>query len=136
MLFELAYISRETKRLDLDALTDLLHAARKFNKVNNITGMLLYNEGEFIQILEGDELTVGALFEKIQMDDRHTEVNPLFFREKEKRNFSDWAMGIKLVEHRGHKLSEVVSFNYAMNSESTAFGLKKKERLVYDLVKY
>jgi hypothetical protein len=77
-------------RSDLDAI---LVAARQFNLEQEITGYLLYDDGHFIQALEGPSERVDALAERIARDDRHQEFHVLCRDPIEVREFADWAMG-------------------------------------------
>lgn len=60
----------------------------------DITGMLVYNGGNFIQALEGPKESVTQLFEKISKDERHRNVLVLLSGGIDKREFPDWAMKI------------------------------------------
>ncbi len=74
-------------------LADLLVQARANNERKGITGMLLYKDGRFIQLLEGHEEQVQDSFERIRRDDRHTAVELLWLRYAQYRDFPDWTMG-------------------------------------------
>ena len=74
-------------------LADLLVQARANNERKAITGMLLYKDGRFIQLLEGHEKQVQDSFERIRKDDRHTAVELLWLRYVQYRDFPDWTMG-------------------------------------------
>jgi hypothetical protein len=74
-------------------LTLLLTNARANNTRLGVTGMLLYQDGSFLQVIEGDEPILEALFQKIGRDERHLRVSTLLRREVEARHFGDWAMG-------------------------------------------
>jgi hypothetical protein len=65
-------MSVATRRLDGLELTALLTGARINNETLGISGMLVYHDGSFLQILEGECDVVGALFDHIAKDDRHT----------------------------------------------------------------
>ena len=41
----------------------MLTEARERNQQLGVTGLLLYKDGDFIQLLEGDKATVKALFQ-------------------------------------------------------------------------
>lgn len=70
----------------------LLHA-RQNNTRLGATGMLLYEDGSFLQVIEGAGPVLEALFERIGADKRHHRVITLLRREVEARHFGDWAMG-------------------------------------------
>ena len=74
-------------------LADLLVQARANNKRKGITGMLLYKDGRFIQLLEGHEEEVQDSFERIRKDDRHNAIELLWLRYVQYRDFPDWTMG-------------------------------------------
>ena len=75
-------------------LLAILSVARDFNEKHGITGTLLYNEGRFMQVLEGEYAVVNRLFyEKIISDKRHTQATILCQEFCHARAFSDWHMG-------------------------------------------
>ena len=59
-----------------------------------MTGILLYNGGHFLQLLEGKAIVVRRLFEKIRPDRRHQNVRQLVFLPVEARMFQGWHMGM------------------------------------------
>ncbi|TGE20756.1 BLUF domain-containing protein [Hymenobacter aquaticus] len=98
-LFHLCYQSRATPELDEEGLLALLVQSRTYNRQHAITGVLLYSENRFVQVLEGDEATVLALFERIRRDNRHTEVTLLTQESLTQRMFPDWSMGFSQSSH-------------------------------------
>lgn len=92
-VFQMVYISAQTVDFDEEALRELLAVARKNNHALGVSGMLLYHQGSFIQVLEGDQDVVERLFEKIELDDRHTNTTVIFRGHAEERTFDEWAMG-------------------------------------------
>lgn len=92
-LFHLCYVSTETEHFTQDDLVALLGVARTANTEHDVTGLLLYREGSFYQLLEGKQTAVNHIFEVINQDPRHKEVRILFSGEIETREFSDWRMG-------------------------------------------
>ena len=98
-LIELVYVSKAGKRLNQDELEGILSKARKNNTDTDITGLLLYDGyGTFIQVLEGPEPAVENLFEKIQLDSRHTNINRIGCHHIKKRSFPDWKMGFRVLD--------------------------------------
>ena len=84
-LFHLGYVSTEAVKFSDEALIALLTEARNANTDRNVTGLLLYREGSFYQVLEGSESAVMATFHDIG-DPRHKEVRVLFNGETESEN--------------------------------------------------
>jgi len=110
MSFNLVYISKATKPMQDVENSLLLQQSRTWNEAHGLTGMLLYIEGSFlhfdggrfIQALEGDEAEVRAIFEKIQLDNRHFDITRLHESTTAKRNFADWSMGFKSLNKKGY----------------------------------
>lgn len=91
-MFQLVYCSMASKKLVQADIDNILQTSRAFNSEHNITGCLLYHNGEFIQILEGSRFTVQERFEKIKKDSRHTNVVLMSEEFVEKRIFDHWSM--------------------------------------------
>lgn len=77
---------------DASTLASILAASRIRNAQNNITGALICRPDIYIQLLEGPTGKVETLFERIQNDDRHVDVQLLVRSKIEDRLFPDWAM--------------------------------------------
>jgi uncharacterized membrane protein (DUF373 family) len=81
-------------------LLDLLKECRESNAGRGVTGMLLYGNGTFLQVLEGDEKVIDDLVEKIRKDRRHTNLQILHRISIKHRQYSDWSMGFKRVSNK------------------------------------
>lgn len=97
-LISLIYASSATKLMSQQELTELLKVTHKNNPPLKLTGLLLYNQGNFIQALEGPEETVLQVYQKIQKDPRHHNIILLGKQSIEKRQFPNWAMGFRNLE--------------------------------------
>jgi len=73
-------------------LESILASARKNNSVLEITGALLYNLGNFAQVLEGPLPAIERIFEVIQRDPRHSEVTVVYSGAAPARDFPEWSM--------------------------------------------
>ena len=93
--FELIYHSIAEEHITTSDILAILEEARNFNAVYNITGCLLYHQGEFVQLLEGEKQVVQGLFEKIRNDRRHSNVQLLKEASIEHKIFSNWSMAFK-----------------------------------------
>jgi hypothetical protein len=98
-LISLVYVSFESRPMTSDDLKDILNTARSFNGDHQISGMLLYRSGYFIQALEGEEAEVRALYNKIAQDDRHRNVLMIHSGPIEQRAFGNWTMGFKNLDN-------------------------------------
>lgn len=70
-----------------------LEKFRKNNAIAEITGILLYTDGSYFQILEGNKDVVEKLFETISKDQRHKKITKIIIEPIEVRSFADWTMG-------------------------------------------
>jgi hypothetical protein len=92
------YCSASTQKAVTDAdLKALLAECRRKNGAAGITGILLYRDGSFFQVLEGERESVEALYDKIGLDKRHTKVTKIIFEPIEARDFAEWTMGCPVI---------------------------------------
>jgi len=80
-----------------DDLKKILEKSREKNQRINVTGMLLYLDPYFIQVLEGDRETVDKIFDAISQDSRHQKVSIIYRQPLDKRYFSNWSMGFNKI---------------------------------------
>jgi hypothetical protein len=91
---QLLYVSDTAPSLPDGTLDAILTASRTHNAPAGITGLLLHIEGGFLQVLEGEETAVRALYDKIARDPRHWNCQVLLDQEAP-RAFGDWSMGFE-----------------------------------------
>ena len=117
-LIGLVYISfANNMKMSEDELKEILVKAREKNEKHNVTGMLLYRNGFFIQALEGEGNTVAALFDVIRDDPRHTRVMVLYKNKIVKRNFDNWSMGFHVIDDE--TLKSIDGFQNLVNQPFT-----------------
>ena len=95
MVFQLGYVSAATAAVDRSTLTGILVAARRRNALEGITGVLLYRDGRFLQLLEGSVPSVDGVYDSILADPRHTDVRCVWTGHAATRSFSQWTMGFR-----------------------------------------
>ncbi len=95
MIFQLVYQSTATRHLTAGDLFLILEQSRANNARLQITGMLLYHGGHFLQILEGNEEVVRERYEVIARDERHEWVSLVMTGPNATRDFPDWTMGFR-----------------------------------------
>jgi hypothetical protein len=93
-LVQLLYISNSTPETDQQRLDAIISKSRKNNPGRDITGLLIYADGIFIQVLEGERERVHQLFDKICDDVRHSDVDVIGEYSVEERLFSEWSMAL------------------------------------------
>jgi hypothetical protein len=91
-LYQIVYGSYARRAFTRPELASLLNAARTRNRMTGITGLLLYHDENFLQVLEGEEVAVESAYERIRRDPRHAGVMVLHRGPVEARQFQDWTM--------------------------------------------
>jgi len=91
VLSQYLYIST-APTLPREEVDAILAASARNNPARGITGLLLFNGRNFLQLLEGEDREVSALMEAITADPRHTGVSVLDRRAISSRACPDWAM--------------------------------------------
>ncbi len=92
---QLIYTSTPTTVLSPADLEALALQSGRFNRTVDITGVLLYGSGRFLQLLEGQPDVVEDLyFNKIVHDPRHTDCKVLLSLHHVQRLLPDWGMGL------------------------------------------
>ena len=67
--------------------------------------MLLYRDGAFLQVLEGEAKDVDEIYRSILLDERNTGHYLIEREEIAQRQFPDWSMGFQdLTNYRGDEL--------------------------------
>ena len=94
-MHRLIYISTAADWLVSQDLSDILSEAVATNTRRNISGILLYNGLNFLQLLEGERRDVEAVYSKIVTDRRHVSVVTVLSEPAEDRIFGNWAMLLK-----------------------------------------
>ena len=102
-LFRMAYISTASKSFDSMELRDMLKSSNVRNKEAGITGMLLYKDGQFMQVLEGPEDAVKATFDRISRDLRHHGIIVLVKGAVKERRFPGWSMAFRDLNLPDHQ---------------------------------
>ncbi|NMG39552.1 BLUF domain protein [Chelativorans sp. ZYF759] len=97
-VYQLLYVSGASGAVTEAEIEQILSSSRRNNAALGVTGMLLYSDGAFIQVLEGDEKTVKALARRISHDRRHRNYMVLCEQFAEERAFADWQMGFKRLD--------------------------------------
>ena len=131
-LIHIVYVSIASKDLNELDLELLLKDIRSKNQEKKITGLLLYNNGSFIQVIEGEKETIQSVFSIIKNDLRHSNVVKLHEDNIEKRAFPDWCMGFRKISNK--KTSQIRGFSDYMNNENPEKAIIVSTKEVMDLL--
>jgi diguanylate cyclase (GGDEF)-like protein/PAS domain S-box-containing protein len=91
----LIYVSQATRAMTATELVELQNKAQVCNRQLGVTGCLLYQDGYFLQMLEGKKETLVALMDKIRADTRHHQVQVIIECVAKQRIFTDWGMSLR-----------------------------------------
>lgn len=91
----ITYVSSAKEIFTQEKLWELLRRARDANAQHDITGMLLYKDGSFIQAIEGPPDAIGRLYDNICADQTHHLMIKLIDDPISERAFADWSMGFQ-----------------------------------------
>ncbi|MEM7107270.1 MAG: BLUF domain-containing protein [Bacteroidota bacterium] len=98
MTYAVLYVSEAIKDLSTETIAEISKVSSINNARDEISGALLYMEGEFLQILEGEEKILMQTYQRIDADSRHSAANLLFYGPIEFRSFKNWDMKYSSVD--------------------------------------
>ncbi|HEY0240653.1 MAG TPA: BLUF domain-containing protein [Friedmanniella sp.] len=124
MVYSLAYVSEASAALTGPELLELLRRSREKNITLDVTGILLYRYGTFLQLLEGPQGSVDELYATIARDPRHHAVSTVLVEDRPERRFSDWTMGFGDVDG---DFDDVAGFNDVLQSSQGPDGEESEE---------
>ncbi|MGY2134494.1 BLUF domain-containing protein [Hymenobacter sp. HD11105] len=91
-VYHVLYHSRATAPPSEAGLQALLTQSRRYNACHQLSGLLLYSAGRYVQVLEGAEADVQTVYARIQRDPRHEQVVTLSQGPQPQRRFADWSL--------------------------------------------
>jgi hypothetical protein len=101
-MIRLTYCSHLKSALDdqqlAERVSDILAASVANNREVNVTGGLIYDRNWFIQVLEGAEEDVTAVFRRIEADVRHSDITVMERAETSERRFPYWWMAAAPID--------------------------------------
>jgi len=129
LMHRIIYLSSSVKLLTSEEINFLLMQSRRNNQETLITGILLYIDGDFLQVLEGPEAELNKLFDTIKADSRHQCIITVFDGKIKGKYFPDWIMGFAVSEYK--KIREIEGLEY-MNREALTVISDKNALLFID----
>lgn len=82
---------------DESVVNEVLQTALWNNPRKGITGMMLYADGDILQVLEGERSEIESLFARIECDRRHNQIFVVLSERLAARHFPDWSMGYRRI---------------------------------------
>jgi hypothetical protein len=99
MLSTVCYISSASKSLENLNLKHLYNTSKINNAQQHITGILIYQNGNFLQILEGENKNINKLYRLIKRDNRHTNILQIINKSILAPIFEDYQTGFSIVDN-------------------------------------
>ena len=96
-LKSLAYTSLARPELSSADVRAIHQTARHLNALDGVTGLLIYNGRQFLQVIEGAESAINDLLQRLRADPRHSGLTVEDQRFIDDREFPDWAMELAQV---------------------------------------
>ena len=96
-MLQLIYFSTAQLGLSVQELEKILVSAVANNQRKGVTGLLLFNGLNFLQILEGAPAEVDDLYDKISADPRHSGVRLIRRQEIKALSYPQWGMKLKEI---------------------------------------
>jgi hypothetical protein len=114
-LISVIYASRATEHFHEHEIPELLKQARLANARHELTGMLLYIGGSFLQVLEGQPDRVEAVFAAILLDRRHSQITLIARETIAERAYEGWTLLNKTLDpiEAGEMIGETDYFTTA-----------------------
>lgn len=91
MRYAIVYVSTASNELEKKEIEKTLSSSKTSNNQNDITGLLLFSEGNFFQIIEGEKNSIIKLFDTIKEDDRHHDIIQIFGKDIHKEAYDGYA---------------------------------------------
>jgi hypothetical protein len=131
-VLSIIYSSAATVPFSDTDLVELLKVSRRNNAGSEVTGMLLYRDGRFLQVLEGPDDGVRERMAVIARDPRHAEVLVLLEEGLSERRFPDWTMGF--VPHESTPPDEIPGYLSAFGLSDDDEDSREAVRALADLM--
>jgi EAL domain-containing protein (putative c-di-GMP-specific phosphodiesterase class I) len=129
-LYFLLYVSQAAVEMDEGTLANILMLSKQNNQVAGITGCMLYQDGCFMQMLEGSRDNVQKLMAYIQADTRHKDVRIVMQGHEQQRVFLDWSMEF----HDMSKIAGAPDFSQWRRRSISFMELAEDARLCYSYI--
>ena len=121
----ICYISNASEHLIEEDINELFRRVTLFNNSRNIKGILLFNSGNFFQILEGEKETINDLFyNRIKSDPRHNNVFIVIEKEYPSSIFKEYSSKFNTVKN-SEDLKKIISYLENNKINSTHEKLKR-----------
>ncbi len=106
-MISITYVSSASIQFNEATLVDLVEQCQRSNLRLGVTGILVYSDGNFMQVIEGPDLPTTALYDRICRDTRHRGVTTVHQQAIERRDFQGWSMAYNILPPKGLRTNRV-----------------------------
>lgn len=132
-MHHIIYLSWATTPFSDTQLQELLAVSRTHNAQLGVTGILFYGNERFMQVLEGEEAAVRALYARIRRDPRHGNILTYIDKPVAKRTFARWGMAFEPVAPK--HFERLVGYLGSPTTPIDTTGFAYTELHIYDLLR-
>lgn len=118
MRYAICYVSNANTNLSREEIKRLLEVSKQTNTQKQMTGILLFSEGNFFQVLEGEKEIVLELFEKIKKDPRHSNIFTIFSKEITKKKFEEYQVDFVANKQNTDKIQDYLYHIQSLDESS------------------
>ncbi len=111
MRFAISYVSTASRGLPQEEIVKIMEETQIRNNKHGVNGLLIYSEGNFFEVIEGEEIKIKDLFKVIREDTRHKNILMIFEKEVDKPFFEDMDANF-ISENTQHRSMDVRNFLY------------------------
>ena len=97
MLLQLVYVSNRKSNCPQEEIDKILNSCEENNPRLNVTGVLLYTDQKFIQLVEGDARVITDLYDKIKDDSRHSNTMMISLGPIKEKSIPCWNMASRSI---------------------------------------
>jgi len=135
MLSQLVYVSNRRPNCSNEEINKILASCERNNPSLHITGVLLYSNLKFIQLVEGEAKVITALYDKIKEDARHSNPMMISFGPIKEKSFPSWHMGTKSFSREKVDFKTDITHEDKMIFNSMLNGEEENGQKVLNLIK-
>ncbi len=106
---------------------NIVRRSRANNPAWGVVGALLFGDGHFLQVLEGEEDAVDRLFDVLEQDERHRGLQVLRRTTIEEPAFARWSMKFPTMDER---MREILGLNLSRTFNPYRLDADRLDRLV------
>jgi len=114
-LIRLTYTSVAVDGFQAEDLRDIVAKSQRNNRLDDVTGFMMYAAPNFTQCLEGERPVVKALLKRIAADPQHTDIRLLASCRLDTRQFADWSMQLLHLDEDALKLVAPLCEQYRLD---------------------